>query len=87
MPIMNDQPEVKPRVLALLQQMLQLHESNIDCQTCGEQIDCLADLVAAGNDPAKVLPAVQEHLYCCNSCMEEFKALIAIIKAEQQGKC
>jgi hypothetical protein len=84
---MNDQPKTQPRVYVLLKQMLALHESEMDCQTCGEQLDCLADLIAAGTDPEKVYPAVQEHLSCCSSCMEEFKALITILKAEHDGRC
>ena len=83
----SDPSKIEPRLCLLLEQMLALHQADMDCETCGEQIDCLADLVAAGGDPVKVLPAVKEHLDCCPTCMEEFKALIAIIKAEQQGKC
>src|SRR5882762_9301708 len=55
-----------PRVLKLLQEILSLHEAEVDCETCNQQIDCLAELVSVGHDPNKLLPAVQEHLDCCS---------------------
>lgn len=75
-----------PRVLKLLHEILSLHEAEVDCETCNEQIDCLAELVAVGHDPNKLLPAVQEHLDCCRECKEEFQALLCILKAQQSGQ-
>jgi hypothetical protein len=81
-------PENQPRVVRLLSQILAMHESEIDCETCNQQLECLAELVATGaHDPKKLLPAVQSHLDCCNDCREEFEALLAIIRAEQSGQC
>ena len=84
----TDQPN---KALALLEKMMALHEAGIDCvdcETCGEQIDCLADLVATNyGDPKDLLPAVQRHLDCCRDCREEFEALLAILRAEQSGLC
>ncbi len=57
----------------------------IDCETCGRQLNCLAEAVAAGVDPRDLLPAVEEHIVCCVDCREEFEALLAIIRAENQG--
>jgi len=84
----SDQPN---KALALLEKMMALHETGancVDCETCGEQIDCLAELVATGGgDPMELLPAVQRHLECCRDCREEFEALLAILRAEQSGLC
>jgi deoxycytidylate deaminase len=77
----------QPRVVRLLQEILALHEAEVDCETCNEQIDCLAELVAVGHDPKKLLPAVQNHLECCTECHEEFEALLCILRAEQSGQC
>ena len=91
---MND--EVKPdqptptnppvRVMQLVERILAMHESELDCESCGAQIDCLAELVAVGHDPKKLLPAVQMHLECCRDCREEFEALLCILRAEQSGR-
>ncbi len=79
------------KALALLEKMMALHETGtecVDCETCGEQIDCLADLLASNcGDPKDLLPAVQRHLECCRDCREEFEALLAILRAEQAGLC
>jgi hypothetical protein len=91
---MNDtnsgQSAAQPKLVHLLEQMMALHEAGVDCvdcQTCGDQIDCLAELVAGGYDPKTLLPAVQAHLECCRDCREEFEALLAILRAEQSGLC
>jgi hypothetical protein len=80
-------PEARQRTLQLLREMLALHVNDIDCETCGENMDCLAELVTAGEDPKKVLPAIYAHLRCCGRCHEEFTALVAVLKAQQCGDC
>jgi hypothetical protein len=86
----SGQPATQPKLVQLLEQMMALHEAGadcVDCETCGEQIDCLAELVAGGCDAKDLLPAVQAHLDCCRDCREEFEALLAILRAEQLGLC
>jgi hypothetical protein len=86
----SDQSAAQPKLVHLLEQMMALHEAGadcVDCETCGEQIDCLAELVAGGYDAKTLLPAVQAHLECCRDCREEFEALLAILRAEQSGLC
>ncbi len=91
---MNDikpEPTEQPRALRLLEEILSLHEVSADCdcgcETCAEQLDCLAELVANGHEAKKILPAVQAHLDCCPDCREEFEALLCILRAEQSGSC
>ncbi len=82
-----DRPSNSPvRVVQLVERILALHESEMDCESCGQQIDCLAELVAVGQDPRLLLPAVQAHLECCRDCREEFEALLCILRAEQSGQ-
>lgn len=57
----------------------------IDCETCGTQFNCLAEMVAGGVPPTQLLLAVEEHIACCPDCREEFEALLSIIQAENQG--
>jgi len=83
----SEAPNEEPRIVRLLQEIISLHESELDCESCGEQIDCLAELVAVGHDPKKLLPAVQIHLECCTDCREEFEALLCILKAQLSGQC
>ena len=76
-----------PRILQLLQGILALHEAELDCDACSDQLACLAELVAVGHDPKKLLPAVQAHLDCCGDCREEFEALVFIMRGQQEGRC
>jgi len=74
-------------LLRLVDDIYSLHVESIDCDDCDEQMDCLAELAAAGYDPKLLLPAVQKHFEQCPSCREAFRALLSIVKAEQSGKC
>ena len=71
----------------LVDRIYALHEADIDCDSCDEQLDCLAEMVAAGYDLNLMLPAVQRHLDCCTSCQEAFHALVVVFKAQQSGQC
>jgi len=81
-----EQPTEQPRAILLLQEILALHTSDVDCECCGDQLECLAEMVAAGQDIRVILPAVQAHLECCADCREEFEALLCILRAEQSGR-
>lgn len=73
----------------LLRFILNTHEEQhdcIDCETCNQQFDSLAEQVAQGADLHALLPAVEAHLACCADCREEFEALVAIIRAENSGQ-
>lgn len=60
-------------------------DSCIDCETCSQQLNCLAEMVAAGAEVRQLLPAVEEHLACCSDCREEYQALLCIMQAEISG--
>jgi predicted anti-sigma-YlaC factor YlaD len=63
------------------------HQENcIDCDTCCQQLNYLAELVASGAEVRQLLPAVEEHLTYCADCREEYQALICIMQAELNGR-
>lgn len=57
-------------------------EDPMDCETCGSQIECLAEKVAGGANLHDLWPEVEGHLACCKDCFEEFHAMVCILKAE-----
>jgi hypothetical protein len=61
-------------------------EDPMDCESCGMQLDCLAEKVAMGANLHDLLPEVEFHLACCKDCSEEFQALVAILRAEYSGQ-
>ncbi len=81
---LDGQPE-RPRIMQLVGKMLALHEAEAGCDECEDKLACLAEIVAAGQDPGKALSAIQMHLECCHDCREEFEALVAMLLAEKSG--
>ena len=57
----------------------------IDCSDC-DSLAALAEQVAAGTPVDEVLPALSEHIQYWRDCREEFYALVAVLKAEDDGK-
>ena len=60
-------------------------DDQMDCETCNNQLECLAEQVAGGAELHDLWPAVEAHLSCCRDCSEEFQALLCILRAEQSG--
>jgi hypothetical protein len=56
----------------------------MDCSDC-DQLAAIAERVAAGTPVAAVLPALNEHLVYWKDCREEFEALVAVLKAENDA--
>ncbi|MFW5690976.1 MAG: hypothetical protein ACOCXZ_00635 [Chloroflexota bacterium] len=56
----------------------------MDCSDC-DTLAALAEKVAAGVPVAQVLPALNAHLAYWKDCREEFEALVAVLKAEDDG--
>lgn len=52
----------------------------IACDECYEQLNHFADMLQGGEDPALVMPLVQQHLDMCNLCGEEFTALMEALE-------
>jgi len=57
---------------------------HIDCSNC-DTLASLAERVAKGASVAEVLPELENHLHYWRDCREEFEALVAVLKAEDDG--
>lgn len=73
------------QLLAMVEAIFTAHEDELDCAGCDTEMPHLVELIEAGQDPALLLPAVQEHLNRCRDCREEFEVLLAIVRAENAG--
>jgi len=56
----------------------------LDCNDYCEQLAELAEQVANGAQLEEVLPEWQEHISYWSECREEFEALVAVLKQENQ---
>jgi len=58
---------------------------NMDCNDHCEQLAQLAEQVAAGKHVNDLIPKLEEYMHYWTDCREEFEALVAILRAEQEG--
>ena len=59
----------------------------LDCNdVCQEKLARLAEQVAAGGNLEELYPKWAEHIRYWVDCREEFDALVAVLKAEGDGK-
>jgi hypothetical protein len=58
----------------------------MDCNDGCEQIAALAERVARGESLDSIQPEFQQHMHYWKDCREEFDALVALIKAENNGE-
>jgi len=78
---------VDEQLQKLIKAIFEEHQDgDIDCETCSQQLNCLAELVATGAELRQLLPAVEAHLRCCGDCREEYQALLCILRAEINGQ-
>lgn len=63
----------------LLKSALETEEVEIGCEDCHEVLDMYAELLLENSDPAKAMPAVEQHLKQCKCCVGELEALLVMI--------
>lgn len=68
-----------PRVLNAVQQT---EEVEYSCEDVYRLMDEYAELVRRGEDTAKLMPLVEQHLKMCEDCREEVQALLRMLDQE-----
>jgi hypothetical protein len=64
----------------LLHRILTTRPEELGCETCCEELGVLAELESQGEDAATLLPLVRLHLENCQSCNEEYSALLIALQ-------
>jgi hypothetical protein len=64
----------------LLHRILTTRPEELGCESCCEELGLLAELESQGEDAATLLPLVRLHLQNCQSCNEEYAALLTAIQ-------
>jgi hypothetical protein len=57
----------------------------MDCNDHCEKLASLAEQVANGAELDEILPELNEHMQYWGDCREEFLALVAVLRAEQDA--
>lgn len=73
---------VEEHIQKLMRCICQTREEEIDGIAWDLQMIKMAELAARGEDIAISYPAIQQYLNNSPDCYEEFRALVAMIKAE-----
>jgi uncharacterized protein (UPF0335 family) len=72
----------KDKLKKLLDKLSRTQQDEIDCQEVFELIDVYAEAAAQGQDAGAMLPLVRHHLDMCAECLEEYEALLQILKTQ-----
>ncbi len=70
----------------LIQLSLRSKDTEIGCEECEAELDQYVDLLLAGEDPAQVMPALEQHLSVCSCCHSEYEALLVAVIAAAEGE-
>ena len=79
MPVTRKLDEVITSIMAVSQ-------DEIDCDKCFDQLDRFAELYASGEDPAAILPRIEQHLITCGDCQELYDALLSVLRSDIAGQ-
>lgn len=75
---------LNPEDLGKLARALDMtREEELACDECFEELDRFVEMELAGLDAAAAMPLVQDHLYKCDDCREEYEALLGALRAER----
>lgn len=64
---------------ARLDAFLQTDPRDTGCDATMEMLDVYAELLAAGNDPAKRFPGLHAHFLACGPCSQDLEGLLTAI--------
>ena len=66
------------------------HEEECACDEFHDFIDQYAETNIRGEDAARLMPLIKDHLEICHECCEEYEALLDVLQAavekDQKGK-
>jgi hypothetical protein len=73
----------KESLKKLLHRILNTRPEELGCESCCEELGVLAELESQGEEAETLLPLVRLHLENCQSCHEEYSALLMALKEVQ----
>lgn len=81
---MDTKATTEQRLSKLMQCICQTREEEIDSATWDLQMERVAEMVVNGDDISVVLPAIEQYLTNAPDCAEEFRALVAMMRANAE---
>jgi len=62
------------------------HEEECACDEFHDLIDQYAETNIRGEDAARLMPLIKNHLEICNECCEEYEALLDVLQTAVEKK-
>lgn len=77
----TDKTELSEELFQDLMRSLQKkHEGECDCNDVYALVDEYAEIQIKGEDAAKLMPLIREHMDTCRDCNEQYEALLAVLE-------
>jgi hypothetical protein len=68
----------------MLEMIVHTQDRELICDEVHALIDQFAEMKIRGEDPARLMPFVQQHLDMCPDCREEYEALLEALHIDRQ---
>ncbi len=75
----------RERLRGILTAIFTAEPEEIGCDECFAELDRFAETVLAGLEVPEALRRVEAHLRRCRDCREEYEALLAALRAMEEG--
>ena len=69
-----------PVVELLIKSLQHTRDEECDCEKFFDGMDEYAELNIRGEDAARLMPLIKQHLEICRECCEEYEALLKILE-------
>ncbi len=75
----------KDRFERWLQNIYRTQDEEISCSECFDLVSRFVEVEASGEDPARKMPQVKQHLEQCAVCREEYETLRDLCRLGDEG--
>lgn len=77
----NDPPQLPDELIeSLIRSLEHTHEQECTCDEVFAVVDQYAEAEIHGDDAARLMPLIKQHMELCHNCCEEYEALLDILE-------
>ncbi|MFZ5881365.1 MAG: hypothetical protein ACOY0R_18515 [Chloroflexota bacterium] len=77
----DDQPQLPDALIeSLIRSLDHTHDEECTCDDVYAVVDQYAEANIHGDDAARLMPLIRQHMELCHNCYEEYEALLDILE-------
>lgn len=77
----NDPPQLPEELIeSLIRSLEHTHEQECTCDEVFAVVDQYAEAEIHGDNVARLMPLIKQHMELCHNCCEEYEALLDILE-------